>query len=139
MMTVRKGHRWMGASIVGAWGGRWSVRRRMGGCSVVRTGGSVEVALGWSGRSHAMGVTSNEGVVGPLTHVVSSGPLVPALEVVKVDGVLRYRNVLLDDRIESSSEVHDVEGGIGCSGEVDQLLEVVDVLVDGPSALVVSS
>ena len=115
------------------------MRRRMGGCSVVRTGGSVDVTPGWSGRSNAMGVTSDEGVVGPLTHVVSSGPVVPALEVVKVDGVLRYRDVLLDDQIEPSSEVHDVEGGIGCSGEVDQLLEVVDVLVDGPSALVVSS
>src|ERR1700675_1299510 len=139
MMTVRKGRRWTGASIVGAWGGRWSVRRRMGGCSVVRTGGSVEVAPGWGSRSHATGVSSDEGVVGPLTHVVSSGPLVPALEVIKVDRVLGYSDVLLDDQIETSLEVHDVESCVGCSGEVDQLFEVVDVLVDGLPTLVVTS
>ena len=114
-------------------------RRRRGGYSVVRPGGFVEVTPSRSGRSGATGVASDEGVVGPLTHVVPSGSLVPALEVVEVDWVLRYRDVLLDDRIETSSEVHHVESGIGCSGEVDQLLEVVDVLVDGPSALVVSS
>src|ERR1700675_4522053 len=140
MSTIRNGRGGTGASAVGALGWRQSVRRRRrGGYSVVRTGGSVEVTPSRSGRSSATGVASDEGVVGPLTHVVPSGPLVPALEVVKVDGVLRYRDVLLDDRIETSSEVHDVEGGIGCSGEVDQLLEVVDVLVDGSSALVVSS
>src|ERR1700675_713321 len=139
MTTVRKGRGGAGASAVEAWGRRRRVRRGMGECSVVRTGGSVEVTPSRSGRSDATGVASDEGVVGPLTHVVSSGPLVPALEVVKVDGVLGYSDVFLDDRIETSSEVHDVQCGIGCSGEVDQLLEVVDVLVDGPSALVVSS
>ena len=113
--------------------------RRMGGCSVVRTGGSVEVAPSWSGQSNATGVTSDESVVGPLTHVVASGPFVPRLKVVEVDGVLGHGDVLLDDRIETSSEVHDIECGIGCSGEVDQLFEVVDVLVDGFSTLVVSS
>src|ERR1700675_2892069 len=86
-----------------------------------------------------MGVTSNEGVVGPLTHVISSGPLVPSLEVVKVDGVLGYSDVLLDGRIETSSEVHDIESCVGCSGEVYQLFEVVDVLVDGLPPLVVTS
>src|ERR1700675_3421153 len=75
----------------------------------------------------------------PLTHVVSSGPLVPNLEVVKVNGVLGYSDVLVDDRIETSSEVHDVESCVRCSGEVDQLFEVVDVLVDGLPALVVTS
>src|ERR1700675_2672877 len=139
MTSVRKGRGGAGASAVKALGRRRSVRRGMGGCSVVRTGGSVEGIPSRSGRSDAMGVASDEGVVGPLTHVVSSGPLVPALEVVKVDGVLGYSDVFLDDRIKTSSEVYDIQCGIGCSGEVDQLLEVVDVLVDGPSALVVSS
>src|SRR6202795_4362256 len=139
MTTVRKGRRWTGASIVEAWGGRWSMRRRMGGCSVVRTRGSVDVTPGWSGRSNAMGVTSDEGVGGPLAHVVSSGPLVPALEVVKVDRVLGYSDVLLNDRIETSSEVHDVESCVGCSSEVDQLFEVVDVFIDGLPTLVVTS
>src|ERR1700675_2314231 len=134
MTSVRKGRGGAGASAVKALG-----RRGMGGCSVVQTGGSVEVTPSRSGRSDATGVASDEGVVGPLTHVVSSGPLVPALEVVKVDGVLGYSDVFLDDRIETSSEVHDVQCGIGCSGEVDQLLEVVDVLVDGLPALVVTS
>src|ERR1700675_5013742 len=115
------------------------MRRKMGGCSVVRTGGSVEVTPSRSSRSSATGVTSNEGIVGPLTHVVSSGPLVPALEVVKVNGMLGYSNVFLDDRIETSSEVHHVDSCVGCSGEVDQLLKVVDVLVDGLPALVVTS
>src|ERR1700675_4204909 len=139
MSTIRNGHGGTGASAVGALGGRRSVRRRRGGYSVVRTGGSVEVTPVWSGWSSVTGVTSDEGVVGPLTHVVSSGPLVPALEVVKVDGVLGYSDVFLDDRIETSLEVHHIECGIGCSGEVDQLLEVVDVLVDGLPALVVAS
>src|SRR6202795_1716666 len=120
--------RWEGG---GACGGRRSMRRRGGGYSVVQTGGSVEVTPVWSGRSSATGVTSDEGVVGPLTHVVSSGPLVPALEVIKVDWVLGYSDVFLDDRIETSSEVHDIESRIGCSSEVDQLLEVVDVFIDG--------
>src|ERR1700675_2183704 len=139
MTTVRKGRGGVGASAVEALGRRQSVQRGMGGCSVVQTGGSVEVAPGWSGWSDAMGVASDEGVVGPLTHVVSSGPLVPALEVVKVDGVLGYSDVFLDDRIETSPEVHDIDSRIGCSGEVDQLLEVVDVFVDGLPALVISS
>src|ERR1700675_1384605 len=139
MTSVRKGRGGAGASAVKALGRRRSVRGGVCGCSVVRTGGSVGVTPSRSGRSNATGVASDEGVVGPLTHVVSSGPLVPALEVVKVDGVLGYSNVFLDDRIETSSEVHDVQCGIGCSSEVDQLLEVVNVLVDGPSALVVSS
>src|ERR1700675_3889622 len=139
MMTVRKGRGGAGASAVEARGRRRSVRRGMGGCSVVRTRGSIEVTPSRSGRSDATGVASDEGVVGPLTHVVSSGPLVPALEVVKVDGVLGYSDVFLDDRIETSLEVHHIDGHIGCSGEVDQLLEVVDVLVDGLPALVVAS
>src|SRR6202795_2298189 len=140
MTTIWNGRGGTGASAVRALGRRLSMRRRRrGGHSVVRPGESVEVTPSRSGGSSATGVASNEGVVGPLTHVIPSGPLVPALEVVEVDWVLRYRDVLLDDRIETSSEVHDVEGGIGCSSEVDQLLEVVDVLVDGPSALVVSS
>src|SRR6202795_2322808 len=128
-----------GASVVEVLGRRRSVRRGMGRCSVVRTGGSVEVAPGWSSRSDATGVASDEGVVGPLTHVVSSGPLVPSLEVVQVDRVLGYSDVFLDDRIETSSEVHDVESCVGCSSEVDQLLEVIDVFVDGLPTLVVSS
>src|ERR1700675_1188206 len=139
MTTVWKGRGGAGASVVEALGQRRSVRRGMGGGSVVRTGGPVEVVPSWCSRSSTMGVTSDEGVVGPLTHVVPSGPLVPSLEVVKVDGVLGYSDVLLDDRIETSSEVHDVESGIGCSGEVDQLFEVVDILVDGLPALVVTS
>src|SRR6202795_504616 len=139
MMTVRKGRGGAGASAVEALGRRRSVRGGMGGCSVVRTGGSVEVTPSRSGRSDATGGASNEGVVGPLTHVVSSAPLVAALEVVKVDGVLGYSDVFLDDRIETSSEVHDVESCVRCSGEVDQLLEVVDVFVDGLPTLVVSS
>src|SRR6202795_5268589 len=113
MSTIRNGRGGTGASAVGALGGRRGMRRRIGGYSVVRTGGSVEVTLVWSGRSSATGVTSDEGVVGPLTHVVSSGPLVPALEVVKVDGVLGYSDVFLDDRIETSLEVHHIECGIG--------------------------
>src|ERR1700675_3563717 len=139
MMTVRKGRGGAGASAVKVLGRRWSVRRGMGGCSVVRTGGSVEVTPSRSGRSDAKGVASDEGIMGPLTHVVSSGPLVPALEVVKVDRVLGYSDVFLDDRIETSSEVHDVESHIRCSGEVDQLLEVVDVFIDGFPTLVVTS
>src|ERR1700675_2474154 len=137
MSTIRNGRGGTGASVVGALGGRRSVWRRIGGCSVVWDGGSVDVTPSWSGRSGTTGVTSDEGVVGPLTHVVPSGSFVPGLEVVEVDGVLRYRDVLLDDQIKTPSEVHDVKGGIGCSGEVDQLFEVVDVLVDGFSALVV--
>src|ERR1700675_1461233 len=139
MSTIQNGRGGTGASAVGALGGRRSVWRRIGGCSVVWDGGSVEVTPSWSGQSSATGVTSDEGVVGPLTHVVPSGPFVPGLEVVKVDRVLGYRDVLLDGRVKTLSEVHDVEGGIGCSGEVDQLFEVVDVLVDGLSALVVST
>src|ERR1700675_2625564 len=139
MSTIRNGRGGTGASVVGALGGRRSVWRRIGGCSMVWDGGSVEVTPSWSGRSNTTGVTSNEGVMGPLAHVVSLGPLVPALEVIKVDGVLGYSDVLLDDRIKTSSEVHDVESCVGCSGEVDQLFEVVDVLVDGLPALVVTS
>src|ERR1700675_350374 len=139
MTSVRKGRGGAGASAVKALGRRRSVRRGMGGCSVVRTGGSVGVTPSRSGQSDATGVASDEGVVGPLTHVVLSGPLVPALEVVKVNGVLGYSDVFLDDRIETSSEVHHVDSRVGCSGEVDQLLEVVDVFVDGLPALVVSS
>src|ERR1700675_4558288 len=139
MTTIRNGHGQMGASVVEALGGGRSVQWRIGGRSVVWDGGFVEVAPSWSGRSGTMGVTSDEGVVGPLTHVVLSGPLVPSLEVVKVDGVLGYSDVLLDDWIETSSEVHDVEGRVGCSSEVDQLLEVVDVLSDGLPTLVVTS
>src|ERR1700675_5077697 len=139
MTTIWNGRGGTGVNIVEALGGGRSVRWRRGGYSVVRTGGSVEVTPVWSGRSSATGVTSDEGVVGPLTHVVSSGPLVPALEVVKVDGVLGYSDVFLDDRVETSSEVHHIDGHIGCSGEVDQLLEVIDVLVDGLPALVVAS
>src|ERR1700675_2085795 len=139
MLTIRNGRGGTGASAVGALGRRRSMWRGMGGCSVVRTGGSVEVTPVWSGRSSAMGVTSDEGVVGLLTHVISSGPLVPALEVVKVDRVLGYSDVLLDDWIETSSEVHDVDSRIGCPGEVYQFLEVVDVLVDRLPALVVAS
>src|ERR1700675_3893772 len=140
MTTIWNGRGGTGVSAVGALGRRLSMRRRRrGGYSVVRPRGSVEVTPSRSGRSGATGVASDEGIGGPLTHVVPSGPLVPPLEVVKVDGVLGYSDVFLDDRVETSSEVHDVEGGIGCSSEVDQLLEVVDVLVDGPSALVVSS
>src|SRR6202795_596600 len=133
MLTIRNGRGGTGASAVGALGRRRSMRRRRGGYSVVRTGGSVEVTPVWSGRSSATGVTSDEGVVGPLTHVV------PALEVVKVNGVLGYSDVFLDDRIETSLEVHHVDSRVGCSGEVDQLLEVVDVLVDRLPALVVAS
>src|ERR1700675_1140678 len=109
MSTIRNGRGGTGASAVGALGGRRSVRRKRGGYSMVRTGGSVEVTPSWSGRSSATGVTSDEGVVGPLTHVVPSGPFVPGLEVVKVDRVLGYSNVFLDDRIKTSSEVHDIE------------------------------
>src|ERR1700675_4624974 len=139
MSTIRNGRGGMGASAVGALGGRRSVWRRIGGCSVVWDRGSVEVTPSWSSRSSATGVTSDAGVVGPLTHVVPSGPFVPGLEVVEVDGMLRYRDVFLDGRVETLSEVHHVEGGIGCSGKVDQLFEVIDVLIDGLSALVVSS
>src|SRR6202795_3450109 len=139
MSTIRNGRGGTGASAVGALGGRRSVWRRIGGCSVVWDGGSDEVTPSWSSRSSAMGVTSDEGVMGPLTHVVSSGPFVPGLEDDEVDGVLRYRDVFFDGRVENLPEVHHIEGGIGCSGEVDQLFEVVDVLVDGPFAFVVSS
>src|ERR1700675_489053 len=123
MSSIRNGRGWMGASIVEALGGGRSVRWRIGGCSVVWDGGFVEVAPSWSGRSGTTGVTSNEGVVGPLTHVI----------------LLGYSDVLFDDRIESSSEVHDVESCVGCCGEVDHLFEVVDVLVDGLPTLVVTS
>src|SRR6202795_4877390 len=139
MTTVRNGRGWTGASIVKVVGGGQSMRGGVGGGSVGWDGGLVQVALSWSSRSSTTGVTSNEGIVGPLTYVVPSGPFVPGLEVIKVDGVLRYHNVLLDGRVKTPSEVHDVEGGIGCSGEVDQLFEVVDVLVDGLSALAVFS
>src|SRR6202795_3985216 len=139
MSTIRNGRGGTGASVVGTLGGRQRGWRRGGGCSMVWDGGSVEVTLSWSGRSSTTGITSDEGVVGPLTHVVLSGPFVPGLEVVKVDRVLRYRDVLLDGRVKTPSEVHDIKGGIGCSSEVDQLFEVVDVLVDGLSALVVST
>src|SRR6202795_540301 len=139
MTTIQNGRGGTGASVVEALGGGRSVRWRRGGHSVVRTGGSVEVTPVWSGWSSATGVTSDKGVVGPLTHVISSGPLIPALEVVKVDGVLGYSDVLFDDRIETSSEVHHVDSRVGCSSEVDQLLEVVDVFVDGLPALVVAS
>src|ERR1700675_2146205 len=139
MTTIWNGRGGTGASVVEALGGRRSVQWRIGGCSVVWDGGSVEVTPSWCSRSSTTGVTSDEGVMGPLTHVVPSGPFVPGLEVVEVDGVLRYCDVFLDDRIETSSEDHHVEGGIRCSSEVDQLFEVVDVLVDGLSTLVVSS
>src|ERR1700675_279254 len=139
MTTIRNGRRWTGASVVGALGRGGRVWWGIGRFSVVWDRGSVVVTPSWSGRSGTTGVTSDEGVVGPLTHVVPSGPLVPSLEVVKVDGVLGYSDVLLDDGIETSSEVHDVEGRVGCSSEVDQLLEVVDVFVDGLPALVVFS
>src|ERR1700675_5215623 len=103
MTTIWNGRGGTGGSGVGALGRRRSMRRRRrGGYSVVRSGGSVEVTPSRSGRSSAMGVASDEGVVGPLTHVIPSGPLVPALEVVKVDGVLGYSDVFLDDRVETS-------------------------------------
>src|ERR1700675_3266040 len=139
MTTIRNGRRWTGASVVGALGRGGRVWWGIGRFSVVWDRGSVVVTPSWSSRSGTMGVSSDEGVVGPLTHVVPSGPLVPSLEVVKVDGVLGYSDVLLNDRIETSSEVHDVESCVGCSGEIDPLFEVVDVLVDGLPTLVVTS
>src|ERR1700675_2408650 len=139
MTTIQNGRGGTGASVVRALGGRRSMWRRIGGCSMVWDGGSVEVTPSWSGRSSVTGVTSDKGVVGPLTHVVPSGPFVPGLEVVEVDGVLRYRDVFLNGQVKTLPEVHHIEGGIGCSGKVDQLFEVIDVLIDGLSALVVSS
>jgi len=132
--TIRNVRSRTGASGVEALG-----RGRGTGCSVAWDGELVEEAPSRHGGSDGASVASDEGVMRPSTHVVPPGAFVPGLEVVERNGVLGHSDILLDGRIKTLAERHDVDGCIGCSGEVDELLEVVNVLVDRLPALVVTS
>src|ERR1700675_322178 len=119
--------------VEGVGGGRGT------GCSVAWDGELVEEAPSRHGGSDGARVASDEGVMRPATHVVPPGAFVPDLEVVERTGVLGHSDILLDGRIKTLAERHAVDSCIGCSGEVDELLEVVNVLVDRLPALVVTS
>ena len=78
-----------------------------------------------------------EGLIGS---TVVSNPLrgpVPFLEVVLVRTVCGLGNATLDDGVKSTAELHRDVGAFGVSGMVYKVPELVEVLLESPTALVV--
>ncbi len=79
-----------------------------------------------------------EGLVGS---AVVSNPLcrtVPSFEVFFAGAVRGLRNTALDDRVESTSELHGDVGALGVPSLIDEVLELVEVFLEGLAALVVA-
>lgn len=98
-----------------------------GGCG--RTGG---------GRGVGGMLAEVEGLVGG---TIVSNPLrgtVPSFKVFFARAVRGLRDTALDDGVEPASELHGDVGALGVSGLIDEVLELVDVFLEGPATLVVT-